>query len=113
VPEENFWTTVQGKINRDRHTDHPAGRHSIQTNHPPFFTGRMPFLPPTNSVKALKARSVNEQQNKIFVQPFMPATLFKLYQPPLKIQKALSVTYFNAINYVLQGICTTGLKSQV
>jgi len=23
---------VQGKINRDRHTDHPAGRHSIRTN---------------------------------------------------------------------------------
>ena len=27
----------------------PAPYHSI------FFTGRMPFLPPTNSVKALKA----------------------------------------------------------
>jgi len=23
---------VQGKINRGRHTDHPAGRHSIRTN---------------------------------------------------------------------------------
>jgi len=53
---------VQGKIKRDRHTDHPAGRHSIRTNQcppspsPHFFTGRMPFLPP-NSVKALKATS--------------------------------------------------------
>jgi len=43
---------VQGKINRGRHTDHPAGCHSIQTNQCPplpslpFFTGRMPFLPP-------------------------------------------------------------------
>ena len=42
---------VQGKINRGRHTDHPAGRHSIRTNQcppppSPFFTGRMPFLPP-------------------------------------------------------------------
>ena len=44
---------VQGKINRGRHTDHPAGCHSIRTNQrlpPPFphifFTGRMPFLPP-------------------------------------------------------------------
>ena len=30
---------VQGKINTGRHTDHPAGRHSIQTNQcspPPF-----------------------------------------------------------------------------
>jgi len=43
---------VQGKINRGRHTDHLAGRHSIRLtsanlHHPPyFFTGRMPFLPP-------------------------------------------------------------------
>ena len=42
---------VQRKINRGRHTDHPAGRHSIRTNQCPpppspiFFTGRMPFLP--------------------------------------------------------------------
>jgi len=35
---------VQGKINRGRHTDHPAGRHSIRTNQCP-----------TNSVKAVKA----------------------------------------------------------
>jgi len=33
VPEENLWTyMVQGKINGGRHTDHPAGRHSIQSN---------------------------------------------------------------------------------
>jgi len=43
--------TVQGKINRGRHTDHLAGRHSIrfkQCTPPPshFFTSRMPFLPP-------------------------------------------------------------------
>ena len=44
---------VQRKVNRGRHTDHPAGRHSIRTNHCPpppsphsFFTGRMPFLSP-------------------------------------------------------------------
>ena len=43
---------VQGKINRDRHTDHPAGRHSIWTHQCPpapffhFFTSRMPFLLP-------------------------------------------------------------------
>jgi len=42
---------VQGKINRGRHTDHPAGRHSIRTKQcppplSPIFTGRMPFLPP-------------------------------------------------------------------
>ena len=43
---------VQGKINRGRHTDYPAGRHSIRTNQclphdpPIFFTGQIPFLPP-------------------------------------------------------------------
>jgi len=52
---------VQGKINRGRHTDHPAGHHSILTNQCPpplfpIFTGRMPFLSccPNNSVKALQ-----------------------------------------------------------
>ena len=43
---------VQGKINRGRHIDHPAGCHSIRTNQcppppsPHIFTGLMPFLPP-------------------------------------------------------------------
>jgi len=48
---------AQGKINRgSRHTDHPAGRHSIRTNKCPppptpiFFTGRMPFLPPNEQL---------------------------------------------------------------
>jgi len=54
---------VQGKMNRGRHTDHPAGRHSIQTNqcspprlhHPPYFLqARCPSCRPTNRVKALK-----------------------------------------------------------
>ena len=53
---------MQGKINRGRHTDHPAGRHSIQTNqchlhHPPcFLQAGYPSCHPTNSVKALKAK---------------------------------------------------------
>jgi len=42
---------VQGKINRGRHIDYPAGHHSILTNQCPpptfpIFTGRMPFLLP-------------------------------------------------------------------
>jgi len=43
---------VQRKINRGRHTGHPAGCNSIRTNQCPpppssafFFTGQMPFLP--------------------------------------------------------------------
>ena len=53
---------VQGKINRGRHTNHPAGRHSIRTNQcppppsPPYFLqAGCPSCRPTNSVKALKA----------------------------------------------------------
>jgi len=55
-------STVQGKVNRGRHTDHPAGRHSIRTNqcapppYPPYFLqAGCPSCRPTNSVKALKA----------------------------------------------------------
>jgi len=53
---------VQGKINKGRHTDHPAGRHSIRTNQclpppsPPYFLqAGCPSCLPTNSIKALKA----------------------------------------------------------
>jgi len=54
---------VQRKINRGRHTDHPAGRHSIRTNQcqpppPPYFLqAGCPSCRLTNSVKALKATS--------------------------------------------------------
>ena len=54
---------VQGKINRGRHTDHPAGRHSIRTNQcppppsPHFVQAGCPSCRPTNSVKALKANA--------------------------------------------------------
>ena len=55
---------VQREINRGRHTDHPAGRHSIRTNQfpnstiPPYFLrAGCPSCRPTNSVKALKATS--------------------------------------------------------
>jgi len=51
VPEENFWTLVQGKINIGKDTDHLAGSHSIQTNQCPpppspslFYT--LDALPP-------------------------------------------------------------------
>jgi len=54
---------VQGKINRGRHTDHPAGRLPIQTNQCPpppspyFLQAGCPSCCPTNSIKALKATS--------------------------------------------------------
>jgi len=46
---------VQGKINRGRHADHPAGRHSIQTNQcppppsPHFLQAGCPSCHPTNT----------------------------------------------------------------
>jgi len=54
---------VQRKINRGRHTDHPAGCHSIQTKQwlpppsPILLQVGCPSCRPTNSVKALKAMS--------------------------------------------------------
>jgi len=55
---------VQGKINRGRHIDHPAGRHSIRTKQcpppppPHFLQVGCPSCHPTNSVKALKATNI-------------------------------------------------------
>jgi len=52
---------VQGKIKRGRHTNHPAGHHSIRTNqclpppYPHLLQARCPSCHPTNSVKALQA----------------------------------------------------------
>jgi len=50
---------VQGNINRGRHTDHPAGCHSIWTNQcppppssPHFYAGWMPFLPPNQQCQS-------------------------------------------------------------
>jgi len=55
---------VLRKINRGRHTDHPAGCHSIRTNQcpsppsPHFLQAGCPSCRPTNSVKALKANAI-------------------------------------------------------
>jgi len=52
---------VQGKINRDRHTDHPAGHHTIRTNQCPpppslhFLQAGCPSCHPTNSVTNQKS----------------------------------------------------------
>jgi len=61
VPEENFWTLwCKGRLNRDRHTDHPAVCHSIRINQCPpppspiFLQAGCPSCRPTNSVKAVK-----------------------------------------------------------
>jgi len=57
APEENFWTLwCKGRLT-EADTDHPAERHSIQTNQcppppSPFFTGQMPFLPPNQQCQS-------------------------------------------------------------
>ena len=67
---------VQGKINRGRHTDHPAGHHSIWTNQcspppsPIFLQGGCPSCRPTNSVKALKAKLLQAAIIKLWLSHF-------------------------------------------
>jgi len=64
APEENFWTSwCKGRLIRGRHTDHPAGRHSIRTNQCPppspiFLQSECPSCRPTISLKALKATKI-------------------------------------------------------
>jgi len=77
---------VQGKINRGKHIDHPAGCHSIRTNQCPplpsspyFFTGRMPFLPPNQQRQSTEGKfklNKNDQVN-------MQKVLLRNYQPKL------------------------------
>jgi len=52
VPEENFWTLwCKGRLTEAgtqtiRLGATPSGLTGAHLHHPPFFTGRMPFLPP-------------------------------------------------------------------
>jgi len=58
----------EGKINRGRHTDRLAGRHSIRSNQCPpppspyLLQVGCPSCRPTNSVKALKTSPCQQQQ---------------------------------------------------
>jgi len=83
VPEENFWDfTVQRKINRGRHTNHPAGHHSIRTKQcpppssPMFFTGRMPFQPSNQqcqnlfSVPEIFHKQTKKSQRALKTEPY-------------------------------------------
>jgi len=61
---------LQGKINRGRHTDHLAGRHSIRINqcpppssHPIFFTGRMPFMPPNQQHQSTEGNASKQSKS--------------------------------------------------
>jgi len=57
---------VQGKINRNRHTDNPDGCHSIRTSRcppppSPILQAGCPSCRPTNSDKALKANHLTTE----------------------------------------------------
>ena len=63
---------VQGKINRGRNIDHPAERQSIWTNQcspppsPHFLQDGCPSCHPTNNVKAMKARILENTKGCIY-----------------------------------------------
>ena len=58
VPEQNFWTLwYKGRITEaDTPTIQmgttPSGQSSAHLHHPPYFTGRMPFLPPNQQCQS-------------------------------------------------------------
>jgi len=65
VPEENFWTSwCKGRLTEaDTPTIQlgatPSGLTSVHLNHPPYFLqAGCPSCHPTNSVKALQAKTV-------------------------------------------------------
>jgi len=65
VPEENFWTLwCKGRLTeadtptiRQRAT--PSGPTSAHLHHPPFFTGRMPFLPPKQQCQSTEGKTLS------------------------------------------------------
>ena len=67
-----LYDALQGKIKRGRQTDHPAGRHSIQTNQcppppsPQFFRGQMPSLPPNQQCQNTEGNSTEGSTDYTF-----------------------------------------------
>jgi len=63
VPEENFWTLwCKGRLTEAdtptiRPGATPCGLTSAHLHHPPFFTGRMPFLPPNQQCQSTEGNT--------------------------------------------------------
>jgi len=63
VPEENFWTLwCKGRLTEAdtptiRMGATPCGLSDAHLHHPPFFTGRMPFLPPNQQYQSTEGKS--------------------------------------------------------
>jgi len=64
VPEENFWTLrCNGRLTEAeaptiRMGATPSGLTTARLHHAPFFTGRMPFLPPNQQRQSTETSSV-------------------------------------------------------
>jgi len=64
VPEENLWTLwCKGRLTEaDTPTiwlgATPSGLTSAHLHHPPFFTGRMPFLPPNQPCQSTEGNKM-------------------------------------------------------
>jgi len=65
VPEDNFWTSwCKGRLTEAdtlniRLGATPSGLTSTHLHHPPFFTGRMPFLPPNQQHQSTEGKSTD------------------------------------------------------
>jgi len=63
VPEENFWTLwckgrlTEADIPTIRLGATASGLTSAHLHHPPFFTSRMPFLPPNQQCQSTEGNS--------------------------------------------------------
>jgi len=67
VPEQNFWTLwCKGRLTEaDTQTIRlgtiPSGLTSAHLHHPPFFAGRMPFLPPNQQRQSIEGIRIREK----------------------------------------------------
>ena len=69
VPEENFWTLWCKRRLTEANTPTiftgatPSRLTSAHLHHPPFFTGRMPFLPPNQQCQSTEGNLLTSTEN--------------------------------------------------
>jgi len=82
---------VQGKINRGRHTDHPAGRHSIRTNQCPPPPSRHFFYRP-DALHAAQPTVSKHWRQSHYITPIMKTAPTSILKFPQWNQQEQSVT---------------------
>ena len=116
---------VQGKINKGRHADHPAGCHSIRTNQCPpppsstyFFTGRMPFLPPNQQRQSTESivydKKTSYKSSSISWSKCAPSSSYPVTcnvcssrWNPLELDRSWMLGHdTEALNFSLRAVCT-------